>query len=299
MPAWDIASAGVKLVSLLSMACVIGGGFSLLLAPAMAGAWRQCVLRYVLLAALAGLLSAGLFFLLQVGAVNQVGLRGMWDGQMIAILARSGLGHASGLRLLGHFLALCMAGVLWKRKGSLSLRHPAAALALLLLAASAILLGFSFPLAGHVAALDALARAALVLHVIGVFLWIGALYPLWLLTGTASGEELEAVMRRFGSLAMLFVSVLVLSGILLLVRLLDSPAALVATRYGQSLLLKLLGVGGLLALAGLNRFHLVPRLRQGGARILLSRSIALEMALGLLILIVTAYFTTLVGPAMY
>lgn len=44
----------------------------------------------------------------QVGAINQSELRGFWDPQMAAILLQSGLGYATGLRMLGFVLAMQM-----------------------------------------------------------------------------------------------------------------------------------------------------------------------------------------------
>jgi putative copper resistance protein D len=294
VPYWDLASVVAKLVSLIAMAAVVGGGFCLYLAPDIESPRRRRILSYVLSGAAAGLLATCLFFLVQVGAINQSGLGGMWDRQMGGILAQSGLGHAAGLRLLGYLAAVAMVGIQWRPEPGFLHSDPYRVSALLLFAGSSVLLGISFPLTGHVATLGLMAQAAIVLHVLGVFLWIGALYPLWLLCGMQSAGELKGIMQRFGRIALFIVAVLLLSGLYLLTQLLDSVEALVGTRYGQSLLLKLLGVTGLLALAGLNRFFLVPGLEAGKTRAMLKRSILLEMGTALAILAVTAYLTTVV-----
>ncbi len=75
-------------------------------------------------------------------------------------------------------------------------------------------------------------------------------------------------------------------------------AELWRTAYGQLLSVKLLLVVGLMGLAAKNRFTLVPQLI-GSPEIAtrLARSIRPEMLLALLILVATAYLSTLVGPA--
>lgn len=68
--------------------------------------------------------------------------------------------------------------------------------------------------------------------------------------------------------------------------------------YGQFVLVKLLLVALLLALAAVNKLRLTPLLVAGDQSAIgrLRRSIRAEMTFAALILLVTAAFTTVVGP---
>lgn len=68
--------------------------------------------------------------------------------------------------------------------------------------------------------------------------------------------------------------------------------------YAQLMVLKLLSVAVLLGLAGFNRLYLTPRLLQAEANAVhrFRRSIHLEIVVGMLILLLTAAFTTVTGP---
>ena len=69
--------------------------------------------------------------------------------------------------------------------------------------------------------------------------------------------------EMFGRWAIWIVPVLLIAGTLYAVMLVGSVAALVTTPYGQVLMVKAGLVGGLLGLAALNKFRLVPALRRG------------------------------------
>lgn len=126
------------------------------------------------------------------------------------------------------------------------------------------------------------------LHGIGVAFWIGALAPLVAMVLTPSGALL-AVLNRFSRVAVLVVGVLVLTGLILATVQLESFRALIDTRYGLILSIKLALVMVLLALAALNRIRLTPALAVdlSNARPLV-RSILAECVVGMAILAVVA-----------
>lgn len=103
-------------------------------------------------------------------------------------------------------------------------------------------------------------------------------------------------MKKFGEIAVAIVAVLIISGIYLLSQLLGSVEELFTTAYGISLTAKLVGVAALLLLAAANKFRLVPGLQKSSGETKLKRSIMLEMLVALSVLVLTAFFTTLVGP---
>ena len=148
----------------------------------------------------------------------------------------------------------------------------------------------SLSMTGHAATAppEALTRPAIFLHGLGVTIWIGALAPLIALVSKPTRATLPIV-KRFSRIAALAVGVLALTGLTLAIVQLEKPAALVETRYGLILSVKLVLVTGLLALAALNRFRLTPALaRNETGTPALKRSILLESVVALAILAVVA-----------
>ncbi|HEY0962286.1 MAG TPA: CopD family protein, partial [Pseudomonadales bacterium] len=143
------------------------------------------------------------------------------------------------------------------------------------------------------------AQLALVLHVLAVCLWIGALYPLLQLSRSDDIARIQQLMRRFGEIALGIVAVLLVTGVFLATQLLDAPGELLGTPYGRVLLLKLFGVYALLMFAAMNKLLLVPRLvsAQSAALRQLQKSIRAEWIVALLVLAVTSWMTSVVGPA--
>jgi copper transport protein len=150
--------------------------------------------------------------------------------------------------------------------------------------------GLSLAMTGHAATAppEALMRPATFLHGLGVAFWIGALAPLAASVSRPTAETLP-ILDRFSCLAVPVVAVLALTGIALAVVQLESFAALVETRYGIILAIKLALVLALLALAALNRVRLTPAfardVKSAGA---LKRSILLECGLAVAIFAVVA-----------
>ena len=208
------------------------------------------------------------------------------------ILLQSALGQVLELRLLGFALA---ANAAWQLMPETA--RPMRRLAgYLLFGLSALLLSSSFALTGHTANLTIAARMLLVLHVLTVLLWTGSLYPLLHLSGIAEIGKVQKLMRGFGALALCIVAALLLAGVYLSTQLLQSPGELLTSSYGNTLLLKLAGVAGLLALAGLNKLRLTPQLAANGVAGL-QRSIRCEIVLALYVVAVTSWLTTATGPA--
>lgn len=150
--------------------------------------------------------------------------------------------------------------------------------------------GLSLAMTGHAATAppQALTRPAVFLHGLGVAFWIGALAPLVALVSKPTTATI-AVVSRFSRVAVPAVGVLALTGLGLAIVQLEKPAALIETRYGLILLVKLMLVAVLLALAAFNRFRLTPALaavRKAAAT--LKRSIMLESIVALAILAVVA-----------
>ena len=254
---------------------------------------RRHLLKYIKIGALAGIIASSLYFFIQVGAFNQSGLSGMFDTLMISILAQSGLGYAALFRFIAFFMILSLA--IFKNRLSQKKELTFGKVSLFIFTVAMLLIAYSFSLIGHVAELTLVAASAIGLHILAISLWVGSLYPLWYLCKHEEVLRLQKIMQRFGELAIIFVGVLLITGIFIVVQLLESTIELVTTSYGLTLLFKLTGVLALLFLGAMNKLKLVPRLTDEKGVVRLQRSIAMELGLALLVLIITAYLTTLVG----
>jgi putative copper resistance protein D len=287
---WEVALVAAKWLVLLATAGAIGGVFTLVLARRAHFTELHSINAYLRACALTGLCANMLWFLLQIGAVNRSGLGGMLDTTLGAIFLQSGVGAAWQARMLGFAVltAVTLRPLTTKPPGwGATLGHVGAAL--LLIAA--------FGDTGHISTLSAGARIALALHVLAVCLWIGALYPLLQLSRAADLLKVQELMRNFGVQAVGIVAVLLVSGVYLVTQLLQTPMELVTTSYGRVLLLKLCGVYLLLILGAMNKLLLVPRLVSSGSASALQKSIRMEWIVALMVLAVTSWMTTIVGPA--
>jgi len=161
------------------------------------------------------------------------------------------------------------------------------------LAASALVAGAylaSLAWTGHAAAAEGPWRGGQivsdVVHLLAAGAWLGALPALVYVLGNAqSVQDAAWAVRRFSSLAIVGVSVLILSGVGNSWFLVGSVPALFGTRYGMLLLAKLALLAAMLSLAAVNRLILTPRLSAGDRPALraLKRNTTVEIAVGLMV----------------
>jgi putative copper resistance protein D len=306
---WELLTLVAKLLTYIAFVSLSGGVFVLCLGAVLRPdrgsrpllqIWSTEALRSLhkglLLTALIGLLAIPLYFLLQVGLLNQNGLRGMFDPFMAGIVLQSSIAYGLGLKFLGLLLPALGLVLLWRSGRLRAPRSPWLVPMILVWIAGMLMFGLSFVVLGHVANLAPWTRSLIVLHTAAIGLWIGSFWPFYRLCQTEQAHMLLPLLRCFGVWGWGITSVLLLSGSVLLLQLLDTPWELLDSPYGLILLVKILLVLALLGLGALNKFRLVPALEQAGTR-LLRRSLALEMGLAALILLLTAVLTTLVGPA--
>lgn len=283
---WDASIVFFKFAELVSVALTLGGFFSFYLIGNMNLSVGRHIQKYIILGSLIGLISALLFFLVQIGAINLTGITGMFDVQIGFILAQSEIGYSTALRLIGFILGIIFSLLLFKVSGYFLLAG---------FSIIALFIASSFSLIGHVAILETSAKIAISLHVFAMSLWIGALYPLRYVIDALETKDLAQIMKKFGRIAIGIVTILVISGVYLITQLIGSFTELISTNYGQSLTLKLLSVSVLLLLAATNKLMLVPSLDKPNGKLFLKRSIFFEMCIAFLIMLLTAYFTTLTG----
>ncbi len=289
---WELAIVLAKVLSYAGLASLSGGFLIFWLGGHRAA---RHLLGFLLLAGVVGSLAIVMFFLLQVGIVNQSGIAGMFDSFMAGLVLQSPIGYGSGLKLAG-FLVAAVA-LLLARPGLLSAQGDVHFPITLRIGAplAVALFAVSFAVLGHVASLGVLAQIAIVVHIAVMGLWIGSLYPLYTLCQRETAATLAPLLHTFGRIGWVLTGCLLVAGAYLLTQLLAAPADLIRTPYGWLLVGKLMLVVCMLGLAALNKFRLVPALAKAGAGAL-QNSIRGELFLALLILLLTACLTTFTGP---
>jgi putative copper resistance protein D len=151
-----------------------------------------------------------------------------------------------------------------------------------------------------------------VLHLLAAAAWVGGVFPLALLLASARRHQTiewasltrDAVLR-FSTLGIITVGTLLVTGIVNAWLLVGSVRALLFTKYGQLLTLKLMVFGLMLMFAAVNRFCLTPQLApptEDKARLdairQLTRNSATEFALGFAIFGIVGWLGTM-HPAIH
>lgn len=170
----------------------------------------------------------------------------------------------------------------------------------------------SFAWMGHGAttpgALGTAHLAADIIHAITASVWIGALAVLLILAsaaiqGNGRLEPLHAALQRFSRIGIPLVGLLLASGLVNSWVLVGphNVERLLSSAYGQLLTVKVVLFGGMIGLAALNRNRHTPALaadlsspRPGTSLRPLRRSVAIELALALAVLVAVAWLGTLV-----
>ena len=164
--------------------------------------------------------------------------------------------------------------------------------------AGALAVAVSFALTGHTIRLDSpVLSALLVFHLLAVAFWTGSFIPLIRATRGADVAATRDLMLAFSAVAVVLVPGLVAAGVAIAWFLVGGLPALVTTPYGLALSAKITLVAGMLALAAVNKWRLVPALPTGHAAVArLRRSICLEAALALAVIVATTALTSVPPP---
>ncbi len=233
--------------------------------------------RYIIVGAALGIAAVLLAFSSQLLMFSGQGFASFYDWELYTILL-------SGMALGGFSSSIFAVIFCWRRKFFTLL---------MLLSVAAILVSFTF--SGHLVSSPWYGKLALLLHLLAISLWMGSLLPLWQLTRIAKTKMLANVMDNFGKLAMVFVAVLLVLGVVVLQMLLGDLRLLWQTAYGQTLLIKLALVTLLLGLGASNKLLLVPQLAKPNAVKRLRAVIGIEIFTGMMVLGITAWATVVVG----
>jgi len=278
---WEIAAILAKLVLYIGVLGSVGlviirAVFGDLVSPLS----DRIRLQATLLAG--GALAAAVLAFMLRGAALTGGADGMTDPEMLGLLWQTPVGDALVYRISGTVLIIL--GLFIPRVGQW-----------IALAGGLIAL-WSFTQIGHVPGLEVTGvRLLLLLHLLGVAIWVGILGPLHALSRRSEHLARAATLgHRFGQTASVIVPALILAGGLMAWMLLGDLRALTTTGYGQALLIKLLLVGAVLTLAAANKLRFVPAMQAGDAKAArhLARSIETETVAILVVMAATATLTT-------
>ena len=211
---------------------------------------------------------------------------GMWNPALQAIAWNSPARAALICRLLG--LALITIGL-----------QGASGRWMIVAVSGAVLAAGAFTLTGHTSVnvhRGALA-ALLMLHLLVVAFWFGALWPLYVASLRETPARASDLIERFTAVATWLVPVILVDGTAMAVLLLPNLSAL-SEPYGELLMAKVVGFALLMGLAAANKWRLGPALVhepvQSGRWF--RRSVAAEYVLIAAVLTVTAVMTSFFSP---
>jgi copper transport protein len=274
--------------------------------PAVLGKWALYV-------GLSGLLGAGWVWGQAFPAPPQA-TKYLWMPWLLSVVGLIGLGEAQAAAAgvsVGRILGTGIGTALWARAAPLAASAIAVAVALRssgsrqrgalaavgLCAAAAML---AHVLAGHAGASTGAWRWASVIeqwgHFLGVGVWIGGLGALLTGMGRVPSPKKARVIRRFSTVALLAVGVVVLTGTIRAVSEVGTWQALLSTDFGRLVLVKAGLLLILVVLGAVNRFRSVPA--AGTTMLGLRRLGAAELVLAGATLAVTGVLTGL-APASF
>jgi len=141
-------------------------------------------------------------------------------------------------------------------------------------------------LLGHASNEGLAARLAVFVHLAGVAVWLGGLVFLAaVVLPRRSAEEARALLPRYSSIAFTAVSVMLVAGAVMVLRVVPDVTALPGSGYGRMLLLKLVFVAALLLAARQARAFTERRLVTGATRLRpLVLAVGVELVLAVMIL---------------
>jgi putative copper export protein len=166
--------------------------------------------------------------------------------------------------------------------------------------AGAALTCLSFTFMGHTVTRGErfLVAPLLLTHIVIIAFWFGSLRALRR-TNDFGHADIAGVLERFSRVASIAVPILFAAGLGLAISLLSSLAALF-TPYGLMILTKYSGFGVLIAMASINRWRLLPRIRAGDATAVIAfqRIAGAEWLIMVALIFVTVTVTSLFSPDM-
>lgn len=263
--------------------------------------------RLLTAAAVISLISAISWLLAQAGDIGD----GFDPAVVKAVLFETGFGRVWQLRLVIASLLLLLL-LAWPLMST----HPRRRLALVATVSGFLLASQAW--VGHAAAVPGVAGDLRVtnqlFHLGAAAVWLGGLLPLSLVLSRARSDDpggvwqtlALAALRRFSSVGIIAVALLMVTGLVSSWSLVGSVDALAGTLYGRLLVFKVAMFLLMVGLAVVNRLYLLPRALAHRAVagslkqqfMALRRNVLMEQILGLLALAAVSVFATL-PPAIH
>lgn len=258
----QIAYSASRFGSYLCMALLIGAMFFLVvIEPKL---FRAPVPRRLVAFSGLGLISFTILELLLRGPYQATrGLAAITDSQLIGNVFGSKAGIALIARIGLTVVAFALMSIVFSNHRPIPGWWKASA------AATALMISFTPVLSGHAVAgrLSGLAQVSDTLHVAAMSTWFGGVVMLALMAHLAkSGATASlAPAKKFSSVALICMSIIIATGIFQSVRLLEPIDILFSTAFGRTLILKLILLAGVLGFALISRRSSTPAAPQKSA----------------------------------
>ena len=240
---------------------------------------------------IAALLSALLWFWLEVASMSELSLKNaLSTPAWRAILFETQFGRVWQLRL-----GLIAAAFVLVASALAQVKAPRALVVVLWLVSVVLLTSLAWISHAAAATVHPFGVSGDMLHLCAAGFWIGGLVPLTIFLARVRasfslGETVVRVVRRFSTLSLCCVSVLVVSGISNSWLLVDSIHALFTTPYGRLLLVKLALFAILIGFGARNRFLVKGKLPKAAADpdllAQLRRNVVWEACLGVAVVVI-------------
>jgi copper resistance protein D len=281
----DIASLVLRALSFVLLFQAAGVAIFIALFGRRLDRSQAAVRRLGQAAALAGMVLVAGHYALE--AARMAGeMSGLWDPRLQEMMWHSASRAALLCRLLG--LLLITVGL-----------HAASQRRTIVAVGGAVLATGAFTLMGHTSVNShrAVLATLLMVHLLIVAFWFGALGPLYLASLKEPAARAFDLTHRFTAVATWLVPVIVLAGATMAALLLPNVAAL-RTPYGRLLIIKFTGFVLLMGLAAANRWRFAPGLAstRNRSELRFRRSLGAEYVLIAAILAVTAIMTSSFSP---
>jgi len=238
---------------------------------------------------------------LHCSVVTETSIREIWD-ILPDFLIRTRYGRISLARIIIHGFLVVATGIsLIKNSGILSYFRLLFTLSVLI----------AIALSGHqgTKGLGSINLYMDVLHILAVSVWIGGL--LYIRCGYSSllrcsnekyMDRYVMTVNRFSMLATISVSLVIVTGIWMLLAFPKNVLEILETNFGIALAVKVVLVAAIGAIGGINKFILIPRINRSAgsdseniqsARMAFHRAVTAESLIGLSALLATAVLTHL------
>lgn len=280
---WSIASTVAKYGSYLGVASVFGFAIAQVLNHKLSSYLYKSVVKL----AVTGLISTVLLFFLQVGAFANNGMTGIFNLSLIEMLWSTGNGDLllwRGVGLLYFIILVVLSATITERINAY------------LLLPSIFALSWSFTAVGHVSDVRWYWQAFLMLHIFVGLSWVGSLNPLINYIDKSDFKSTYKTLDRYSKIGLWLVSLLLISGSMLIIKLLILNDNTSALSYLLTLAVKLLLVVSMLGFAAYHKLYLGKKYEQSKVdKHTIMKSIKKEYYVAHAVLLTTAGLTTIVG----